>query len=65
MCSCTSSSFSEWVLLSRVRSKPVSAGKKRVSQGKEECEELILQPLALPAPAVLEAHGALQNSKLA
>lgn len=38
---------------------------KSLSQGKEECEEMILQPSALPAPADLEAHGALQNSKLA
>lgn len=36
---------------------------KSLSLGKEESEEIILQPLALPAPAALEAHGDLQNSK--
>lgn len=38
---------------------------KSLSQGEEEREEMMLQPLALPAPAALEAHGAPQNSKLA
>lgn len=38
---------------------------KSLSQGKEECEEMILHTLALPDPAAVGAHGALQNSKLA
>jgi len=40
-------------------------GSLETAQGKEEQGEMILQPLASPAPAALEGHEAQQNLRLA